>query len=97
MSALDGIDHLILCHGCSDREGYPVYRHKTFFRVGRRNCAVCEVAEEFEKAARLRTSHVLWKPDHGPRPLVTDYEKEGIAGPEPSIMDEVEERNRRMN
>lgn len=59
-----------------------MFRHKTMFRVGRRNCAICETQEELARAARLKTLGVAWKPDHGPKPLLTEEEQEatGIVG-----------------
>lgn len=68
----DQIDHLIPCPGCSDYNGFPVFRHKTMFRVGRRNCFLCEVEEEVAKYGNLQTTSAAWKPSHGPKPLLND-------------------------
>lgn len=69
------IDYIRQCPTCGE------WRHKSAFRVGRRGCAACEAVEELNRAERLRTSHVLWVPGGGPKPLVSDWEREGVPAP----------------
>ena len=66
------VDHLIVCPGCSDYNGFEVYRHKSMFRPGRRNCAICETEEELNRYANLKADPQPWEPSHGPKPLLTD-------------------------
>ena len=75
------VDELRVCPTCSDLNGFQVFRHVSMFRVGRRGCALCEVEEELARYSRLQTSHVKYKKDHGPKPLIDDFEREGIPTP----------------
>lgn len=75
MSIGNDIDNLIMCPKCSEDEGRPIFHHKSAFRVGRRDCVHCETVKELNRAMLLKTIGVEWKPDHGPRPLVSDEER----------------------
>jgi hypothetical protein len=77
MSEGNDLDNLLMCPQCSDEAGYPVFWHKSHFRAGRRNCLMCETFEELQRAERLKSLGVAWKPDHGPKPLVSDEERYG--------------------
>lgn len=77
----DHPDVLVRCPSCSDYNGRDIYRHKSLFRPGRRNCAICEAEDELTTYAMLRTTHVKHRPDHGPKPLIDDFEREGIPTP----------------